>query len=118
MTTELIAQKAYLTVALGPNKKPVDSSRLLAPNPALFLCQEWSEYYIIDSLQVAHVWDHMLTTKLRQGDIVCRESAEHYIGYYTPYKLAMYVTVLAIVSSPSHCYFFGGGGWGVGVVEG
>ena len=24
----------------------------------------------------------------------------------------MYVTVLAIVSSPSHCYFFGGVGWG------
>ena len=27
-------------------------------------------------------------------------------------KLVMYVTVLAIVSSPSHCYFFGGVGWG------
>ena len=24
----------------------------------------------------------------------------------------MHVTVLAIVSSPSHCYFFGGAGWG------
>ena len=86
MTTELTAQKAYLTVALGPNKKPVDSSRLLAPNPALFLCQEWWEYYIIDSLQVANVglWDHMLTTKLRQGDIVCGESVEHYILYSLP----------------------------------